>query len=58
MRAITPYTLSPLNMANTCCIAPLLTILALWYSWVHVCTMNCCNVATYVKPIIDDFLGI
>jgi len=58
VRAITPHILSPLDMANTCCMAPLPTILALWYSWVHICTMNCCDVSTNVEPIIDDFLGI
>jgi len=56
--AITSHTLSPLNMANTCYMAPLPTILVLWYSWVHICATNCCNVATDVEPTIDDFLGI
>ena len=58
VRAITPHTLSPLNAANTCRIAPLPTILALWYFLVHICTMNYCNIATDVEPTIDDFLGI
>jgi len=58
VRTVTPHTLSPLNMANTCHMAPLPTILALWHSWVHVCTTNCCDVATNVELTIDDFLGI
>jgi len=45
-------------MANICHMAPLPTILALWYSWIHVCTTNCCDVATDVELMIDDFLGI
>jgi len=58
VRTITPHILGPLNTANTCHMAPLPTILALRYSWVHICAMNCCNVATNVELMIDDFLGI
>ena len=58
MWPIAPYTFSSLNTANTCCMAPLPTILTLWHSRVHVCAMNCCNITSYVKSTINNGLGV
>jgi len=58
VRTIAPHTLSSLDTANTCHMAPLPTVLALWYSRIHVCTMDCCNVASYIELSIDNSLGI
>jgi len=58
MKAIILYTLSPLNMTYSCHVTPLLAVLALWYSWIHVCTMNCYNVTTDIELMVNNFLGI
>ena len=58
VRLIVPHTLSFLNIANTCHIAPLPTILVLWHFRVHVHTMDHCNIASYIKLMIDYSFGI
>jgi len=58
MRAVTFYTLSPLNMTYSYHVTPLLAVLALWYFWVHVCTTNYCNVTTDIEPTVNNFLGV
>ena len=58
MQSIVPYTFSSLNVANTCHIALLPTILALWHFRVHVCTINHCNITSYIKLTINNGLGI
>ena len=58
VRAITPHTLRSLYMTDSCCMIPLPAILALQYTWVHICTLNCCDKTTDVEPLVNDFLSI
>ena len=58
VRPIAPHILSFLNMTNTCYIASLSTILALWHSRVHVYTPDHYNVSSYIKLMIDYGLCI
>ena len=58
VRAITPHTLRSLYMTDSCCMILLPAILALWYTWVHICTLSCCNETTDVKPSVNDFLSV
>ena len=37
---------------------PLPAILALWYAWVHIYTLNCCDETTNVEPLVNTFLSI
>jgi len=58
MQPIAPYTFSSLNAANTCHVALLPTILALWHPRVHVCAMNHYNITSYIKSMINNGLGV
>jgi len=58
VRAIALHTLSSLDIANACHMAPLPTVLALWHSRTHVCTIDRCNIASYIESSIDNSLGI
>ena len=58
VRAITPHTLKSLYTTDSCHMTPLPAVLALWYAWVHICTLNCCDETTNVEPSVNDFLSI
>ena len=56
VRAITFDTLHPLNSAHTWCMIPFPTFFTLWYSWVHISTINCGNKASNIEPPINEAL--
>ena len=58
VRAIMPHTLRFLYMTDSCYMTPLPAILVLWYTWVHICTLNYYNETTGVEPLVNDFLSI
>ena len=49
---------APRDMRATpkCQMTPLLTVFTLRNSWVCVCTLNDCNVLSYIESTIDDVL--
>jgi len=58
VRAITPHTLRSLYTTDSCHMTPLPAVLVLWYAWVYICTLNCCDETTNVEPSVNDFLSI
>ena len=58
VKAITSHTLRSLYMTDSSYITPLPIILALWYAWVHIYTLNCCNETTNIEPSVNDFLSV
>ena len=38
--------------------APLSAVLVLWDAWVHVCTLNGCNILPNVEASVDEHFGI
>jgi len=38
--------------------APLLTILALWHSRIHVCSLNCSDETSNIKSFVDETFGL
>ena len=53
VRSIAFNTFWPLNAACENCISPLLTILILRDTWVHICIFNSSNVTSYVEAPVD-----
>ena len=57
MGTIAFYISRTLNSTWESGISPLLTILILQYTWIHVCFANCGNIASDVKAPIDKAFG-
>ena len=53
-----PHTLRFLYTTDSCYMTPLPAILVLWYTQVHICTLNYYNETTGVEPLVNDFLSI
>jgi len=58
METITFHIFSSLNITYSCHMPPLPTVLILWYAWIHIYALNCCNIATNVESLVNDFLSI
>jgi len=54
IRSIIFDVFGPVHAASKCCMIPLPTILALGYTWVHICISDCYDVASYIKTPIDE----
>ena len=57
VRTIAFYAFEPLDSAHTSCMALFLVVFTLWHTGVHVCTTNCSDKTTYVKPSVNEALG-
>jgi len=55
---VTLKTLGPLDMTYPGHVTPLPTILALWYTWVHVGSSYSSDEASDIEASVDDFLSI
>jgi len=58
MRAIAFYAFGSLDIANPCRMTPLLTILALRDTKIHVGTPYCHNDTSYIETPVNNFLSI
>ena len=58
MRPIALDTFGPLNVANTCCVTPLPTVLTLWDTWVHIGTIYCSNETSNIKSSVDNSFSL
>ena len=57
MRVIVFYIFGLLDSVHTGYMTPFPAVFTLWYSRVHICTMNCSNKAANVKPPINETLS-
>jgi len=58
VRAIVFDAFQTLDSARKSHMSPFPTVFALGHPWVHICSLDCCNVFTNIKTSIDEHLGI
>jgi len=58
VKAIALNTFSSLESAQECCMSPLLTVLALRDTWVHVSTPDSGDIVSYVEVSVNEFFSL